>query len=152
MKLDRNLAIILALCAVLLILFYAAFQGQQNPTKNGNANRPNQTENWNAVPVQQNQTENGNVNRPNQTQNGGAMPVQQNQAPDGNITGLGGIGTPGGNESNRTDGPGTTTVLPPLNVTTNISGLHEFDFMVVDDSLPGLLTGQKLLELPPPPG
>ncbi len=151
MKFDRNLAIILALCAVLLILFYAAFQGQQNPEKNGGATNPNKAQNRSAMPVQQNPAKNGSATIPNQTQNGSAI-TGQNPAPKGNITGLGGIGTPGGNESNRTDGPGTTIVPPPLNVTTNISSLYEFDFMVVDDSLPSLLSSQKLLELPPPPG
>lgn len=151
MKFDRNLAIILALCAVLLILFYAASQGQQSPAKNGSATILNQTQNGSAVTGQQSPAKNGSANRPNQTQNGSAI-TGQNQAPDKNITGMGGIGTPGGNESNRTDGPGTTIFPPPLNVTTNISSLHEFDFMVVDDSLPSLLTSQKLLELPPPPG
>ena len=36
---------------------------------------------------------------------------------------------------------------PPMNIT----GLVESDFMVVDDSMPNLLTSQKPFELPPPP-
>ena len=34
----------------------------------------------------------------------------------------------------------------------NISSIYESDFMVVDDSMPNLLTNQKFFEMPPPPG
>ncbi|GEM_PF-4196054 len=40
---------------------------------------------------------------------------------------------------------------PPPPPPMNVSSLLESDFMVVDDSLPNLLTNQKPVEMPPPP-
>ena len=147
MKFDKNLAALLALCAVLLILAYVASQkGQQNPAQN-NANITNKS---------QARHENATIAKPaNQTP--GQAPEgnvsNQTQAPTRNITGLGTGQTPPGSTPNLTNVSDITIIPPPPPPPLeNMSGLVESDFMVVDDSMPSLLTSQQLIELPPPPG
>ena len=157
MKFDKKLAAILVLClAVLVVLAYVASQGQQEQN-NGIINE-SQVQRGNAT----NQTQ---QNATNQTRAGGqtASGNASSQTPEGNVTGGGTSGTANEPRYNQNQTPLknltnisdiTIIVTPPDNITnqtpTNLS-LYESDFMVVDDSLPSLLTSQMLLNLPPPP-
>lgn len=151
MKFDKNLAALLALCAILLILAYVASQKGQQAQNNGIINEPQvQLEN---TAASQNRTQNGSTAIANPAsvyciQHGGIIKIitdpdgsqrgicvfpdgsqcdewayyrgecspanrTAGQAPEGNITGLGGIGTPGGNVSDLTNGPDISIIPTP---------------------------------------
>jgi hypothetical protein len=170
MKLDKKTAVILALCLIaLLALIYVASQGQQ--AQNSPGANANQVQSGNA----NSKTPQGNASSQPQ---GGEQQMPGNapsQKPGDNITGGGTEKTPGGiavgqnqlpwanltnstmnltNSTYPTNLTNSTVIYPPDNTTippsANMS-IDETDFMVVDDSLPSLLTSQKPTELPPPP-
>ena len=153
MNIDKKLAIILALFAILLlILGYLSMQGGQvNPAQIVVAPSPSHVPQNTPVIAKPNQTSGKNTTPAIPP----ALPI--NGALDANKT--------GGGTGKITNNVPAVVQVPPKNATNDTiippppppppppiaSGIIESDFMVTDDSMPKLLTSQKPFELPPPP-